>query len=101
MNEQLNFLQEGTFFGQVNEDLEEAVLATFINYPDKYYEFADQINIKGFSSEANRYIYNSIVECAEESKVDIITITDKVNSKGYTKRIFEKHQFDLSPVKNP
>ena len=95
MNEQLNFLQEGTFFGQVNEDLEEAVLATFINYPDKYYEFADQINIKGFSSEANRYIYNSIVECAEESKVDIITITDKVNSKGYTKRIFEKHQFDL------
>jgi replicative DNA helicase len=95
LDKQLNFLQEGTFFGQVNEDLEEAVLATFINYPDKFYEFSDQINIKGFSTEANRYIYNSIVECAEESKIDIITVTDKVNSKGYTKRILEKYKFDL------
>ena len=42
MDNQLTFLQEGTFFGQSNDDLEEVVLGTFINYPDKYYEFADR-----------------------------------------------------------
>mgnify|MGYP003668616447 CR=1 FL=1 len=95
MNEQLNILQEGSFFGQNNDDLEEIVLATFINYPDKYYEFADQVNIKGFTTEATRYVYTAIKECAEESKIDIITITDKVNSKGYTKRIAETTRFNL------
>ena len=95
MNEQLNILQEGSFFGQNNDDLEEIVLATFINYPDKYYEFADQVNIKGFTTEATRYVYTAIKECAEESKIDIITITDKVNAKGYTKRIAETTRFNL------
>ena len=95
MESQLTFLQEGTFFGQSNNDLEDAVLATFINYPDRYYEFADQVNIKGFSTESTRYIYTAIFECAEESKIDIITVTDKINSKGYTKRILEKNGFNL------
>lgn len=95
MNDQLTFLQEGTFFGQSNDDLEEVVLATFINYPDKYYEFADQINIKGFSTEATRYIYAAIKECAEESQIDIITVIDKVTAKGYAKRIAESTRFNL------
>jgi len=95
MKDQLTFMQEGTFFGQSNDDLEEIVLATFINYPDKYYEFADQINIKGFSTEATRYIYSAVREVAEESKIDIITITDKINAKGYVKRIAETTRFSL------
>ena len=90
MNDQLTFLQEGTFFGQSNHDLEEIVLGTFINYPDRYYEFADQVNIKGFSTEASRYVFTAIQECAEDSKIDIITVTDRVNTKGYNTRIIEK-----------
>ncbi len=90
MNDQLTFLQEGTFFGQSNDDLEEIVLGTFINYPDRYYEFADQVNIKGFSTEASRYVFTAIQECAEDSKIDIITVTDRVNTKGYNTRIIEK-----------
>ena len=95
MTDQLTFLQEGTFFGQNNSDLEEVVLGTFINYPDRYYEFADQVNIKGFSTESSRYVFTAIKECAEDSKIDIITVTDKVTSKGYNARIIEKTGYTL------
>ena len=95
MDNQLTFLQEGTFFGQSNDDLEEVVLGTFINYPDKYYEFADQVNLRGFSTESSRYVFSAIKECAEESKIDIITVTDKVTQKGYNTRTIESSGFSL------
>lgn len=95
MSLQLDLLSEGNFFGQANLEVEETVLATFVNYPDSYYECADKLNMTAFSREETRYIYNCIDECSKESKIDIVTITDKLKEKGYVARIMEKHGADL------
>ena len=81
--EQLNLMSEGTFFGQNNTEIEELVLAAFVNFPDSYYQFSDQISIHEFSTTMSRYIYMAVKEVASVSKIDIATVTDKIIQKKY------------------
>jgi replicative DNA helicase len=96
MSEQLDFFTESNFIGQSNADLEEIVLATFINFPETYYQLADQISIHEFSSQETRYIYVAVRELASKSKVDIVLVTDYLIQKGYVNIIKDKKKgFDL------
>jgi replicative DNA helicase len=80
---QLHLMSKSDFIGQSNEDIEEIVLATFVNYPESYYKVADQLSIREFSSTAHRYIYTAIKELSEVSRIDIAMVTDKLISKKY------------------
>jgi replicative DNA helicase len=95
MSLQTDLLKEGHFFGQNNIEVEEIVLATFVNYPDTYYEFAEQINLTAFSREETRYIYKCIDICSKESNIDIITVSDKLKSLGYWERIQNAYSTDI------
>jgi replicative DNA helicase len=82
-NLQFNLMSKSEFIGQSNADVEEVVLATFVNYPESYFRVADQLTINEFSSTENRYIYQAIKELSEVSKIDIATVTDKLIQKKY------------------
>ena len=96
MSEQLDFFTESNFIGQSNVDLEEIVLATFINFPDTYYQVADQLSIHEFSTIECKYIYSAVRELSNDSKVDIVLVTDYLVSKKYVDYVMKKKiGFDL------
>ncbi len=96
MSEQLDFFTESNFIGQSSPDLEEIVLATFINFPDTYYRVADQLSIHEFSTMESKYIYSAVRELSNDSKVDIVLVTDYLTSKKYVDYVMEKKKgFDL------
>lgn len=95
MGIQTNLLSEGQFFGQNNIEIEELVLGAFVNFPDSYYQVADQISIEEFSSQETRYIYTSIKEVAIYSKIDIATVTDKIIQKKYDSVMSKQNGFKL------
>lgn len=95
MTKQMNLLSEGQFFGQNNSEIEEMVLGAFVNYPDSYYQVADQIGINEFSTTETRYIYIAIQEVANSSKIDIATVTDRIIQKRYHEVMNSKNGFDL------
>jgi replicative DNA helicase len=95
MSLQLKLLPDGGLFSQSNIEIEETVLATFINYPDSYYDYADKINLPAFSTEITRYVFTAIDKCAKESKIDIVTVSDTLRREGYVARLMEKSQRDL------
>jgi replicative DNA helicase len=86
-NLQLNLMNASNFIGQSNSDVEEAVLATLVNFPETYYKIADQLSQKEFSRIENRYIYSAIKEVSEVSAIDILTVTDKIIQKKYDEAI--------------
>jgi len=93
---QFNLMSKSEFIGQSNADVEEVVLATFVNYPESYFRVADQLTINEFSSTENRYIYQAIKELSEVSKIDIATVTDKLIQKKYVDIMYGvKKGFDL------
>lgn len=93
---QYSLMSASEFIGQSNVDIEEVVLATFVNYPESYFKVADQLSIREFSSIENKYIYLSIKELSEVSKIDIATVTDKLIQKKYKDILQEtKHGFDI------
>jgi len=93
---QFNIMNKSEFIGQSNADIEEIVLATFVNYPESYFKVADQLTINEFSSAENRYIYQAIKELSEVSKIDISTVTDKLIQKKYVEVMGGvKEGFDL------
>jgi len=93
---QYNLMSQSEFIGQENLDVEEVVLATFVNYPESYFKVADQLSIREFSAIENKYIYSAIKELAEVSKIDIATVTDKLITKKYLSLLKEtKHGFDI------
>jgi replicative DNA helicase len=95
-NLQFNLMSKSEFIGQSNADVEEVVLATFVNYPESYFRVADQLTINEFSSTENRYIYQAIKELSEVSKIDIATVTDKLIQKKYVDIMYGvKKGFDL------
>ena len=81
---QLNLMSESSFIGQSNIEIEENVLATFVNYPESYFKVADQLSIREFSVTETKYIYLAIKELSEVSKIDLSTVTDKLTQKKYT-----------------
>ena len=83
MLQQTSLLSEGHFFGQNNIEIEELVLGSFVNFPESYYQVADQLSVEEFSSQETRYIYAAIKEVASYSKIDIATVTDKLIQKKY------------------
>lgn len=91
----MNLLTEGGFFGQNNIEIEELVLGAFVNFPDSYYEVADQLSVEEFSSPETRYIYTAVKEVANNSKIDIATITDKLIQKKYDSVLYKKTGFNL------
>lgn len=94
--DQLDFFTESNFIGQQNPDLEEIVLATFVNFPETYYQVADQLSIHEFSTMEAKYIYAAIRELSSNSKVDIVLVTDYLISKKYVDIVMEKKKgFDL------
>jgi replicative DNA helicase len=98
---QLNLMSESSFIGQSNIDIEEIVLATFVNYPESYFKVADQLSVSEFSVTETKYIYMAIKELAEVSKIDIATVTDKLIQKKYTDIIYkQKKGFDLVVMLN-
>lgn len=90
MKEQTSLMSDGVFFGQNNTEIEELVLGAFTNFPESYYQFADQISIQEFSTLETKYIYSAIKEVASVSKIDIATVTDKIIQKKYNEVIAEK-----------
>ena len=60
MLQQTSLLSQGQFFGQKNTEIEELVLGSFVNFPESYYQVADQLSIEEFSSQETRYIYTAI-----------------------------------------
>jgi len=96
MTDQLDFFTESNFIGQQNTDLEEIVLATFVNFPDTYYKVADQLSIHEFSTMQSKYVYAAIRELSSSSKVDIVLVTDYLISKKYVDIVMKKKKgFDL------
>lgn len=91
----MNLLTEGQFFGQNNIEIEELVLGAFVNFPDSYYQVADQLSIDEFSSPETRYIYTAIKDIAGGSKIDIATVTDKLIQKKYHEVLQKKTGFNL------
>jgi replicative DNA helicase len=95
-NLQFNLMSKSEFIGQHNVDIEEVVLATFVNYPESYFKVADQLTISEFSSTENRYIYQAVKELSEVSKIDLATVTDKLIQKKYVDVMSRtKRGFDL------
>ena len=84
---QINLMSKSDFIGQSNSDIEEVVLATFVNYPESYFNVSDQLSIREFSTTENRYIYKAIKELSETSKIDIATVTDSLIKKKYVEVI--------------
>ena len=95
MPKQTSLLTEGHFFGQNNIEIEELVLGAFVNFPNSYYQVADQLSIEEFSSQETRYIYSAIKEVATYSKIDIATVTDKLIQKKYDSIMSNKLGFNL------
>ena len=90
MSSQLSLMSEGELFGQNSPEIEELVLASFVNFPDSFYQFSDQISINEFSTIENKYIYMAVKEVASVSKVDIATVTDKIIQKKYQEIVGSK-----------
>ena len=95
MPQQASLLSQGQFFGQKNIEIEELVLGSFVNFPESYYQVADQLSIEEFSSQETRYIYTAIKEVASFSKIDIATVTDKLIQKKYDTILSNKTGFNL------
>jgi replicative DNA helicase len=96
MSNQTDFFTESNFIGQSNVDLEEIVLATFINFPETYYQVADQLSIHEFSTIESKYIYSAVKELSSSSKVDIVLVTDYLINKKYVEYVSNKKKgFDL------
>ena len=96
MDKQLSLMTEGQLFGQNNTEIEELVLGCFVNFPDSYYQYADQVSINEFSEIGNRYIYMAIKEVAKVSKIDIATVTDKIIQKKYEEIVNSTNEFSLN-----
>jgi len=96
-NIQMSLMSKSHFLGKSNIELEEMVLATFVNFPDSYFKVADQLTIREFSDTRTRYIYLAVKELSEVSKIDLATVTDKLIQKKYT-NVVEKQMngFDLT-----
>ena len=93
---QYDLMSKSEFIGQSNVDIEEIVLATFVNYPESYFKVADQLTINEFSVIENKYIYQAVKELSEVSKIDIATVTDKLIQKKYVDIMMNvKKGFDL------
>jgi len=93
---QFSLMSQSEFIGQSNLELEEIVLATLVNFPESYFKVAQQLSTKEFSSTETRYIYLVIKELSEVSKIDLVTVTDKLIQKKYTDVMNQqKKGFDL------
>ena len=98
MNSDLQFslMSKSHFLGKSNLELEELVLATFVNFPDTYFKVSDQLTIREFSDDRTRYIYMAIKELSEISKIDLATVTDKLIQKKYSDIISKQFNgFDI------
>jgi replicative DNA helicase len=96
MSDQLDFFSENNFVGQNNLDLEEIVLATFVNFPNTYYRFAEQLSVHEFSIPETKYIYSAVRELAATSKIDVVLVTDLLIQKKYVEIVSNrKNGFDL------
>ena len=93
---QFSLMSQSDFIGQSNIDIEELVLATFVNFPESYFKVAEQLSVREFSSTETRYIYLAVKELAEVSKIDIATVTDKLMQRKYVDIMMkQKRGFDL------
>lgn len=68
---------------QNNTETEATVLATFINYPDSYFNFESTISLETFENKAHQAIYAAIKKCGENSKIDLITVKDALVQSGF------------------
>ncbi len=90
MSNTLEFLSETHIVGMENVDIEELVLATFINFPDTYYHYAQQISVNEFSTTQTRYIFIAIKELSEGSKIDLGTVTNKIKENKFDRIVEQK-----------
>ena len=95
MDSQLSMMSEGALFGQNSPEMEELVLAAFVNFPDSYYQFSDQVSINEFSIVEHKYIYMAIKEVSIVSKIDIATVTDRIIQKKYEGNVGSKDGYSL------
>jgi len=85
------------FVSQSNPDIEELVLACFINYSDTYTDNADCIGIKDFSSPENKVVFYCIMDLIESNtKIDIATVINVIKKRKWDETFRErKNGFDL------
>jgi replicative DNA helicase len=96
MSNQLDLLTQGSFFAQSNREVEEIVLGTFINYSDTYYFYSNQLTVDSFESKEHKEIFNAITELGKDSKIDLITVRDKLIQKGIVQYYLSKQtSFDI------
>jgi replicative DNA helicase len=58
-----------------DNDIEQIILGTCLSINNSYYKICNQIDIDCFYSDVNKYVYQCIVKTAENSKIDILTVS--------------------------
>lgn len=82
MDKQATLLENNAFLDLTNKTIEDLVLGTFINYPDVYYNYAEEISEKEFDSKVNKIIFLAIQELGQTSKIDIGTLLTKLRENS-------------------
>ena len=90
-NLQYSLMNQSFFVGKECRDLEEIVLACFVNFPDSFFRVADQISVREFSDTMTKYVYLAVKELSEVSKIDLATVTNKLIERKYTDIISKKY----------
>jgi replicative DNA helicase len=79
---QASLLDNNAFLDLSNKTVEDLVIGTFINFPETYYEFAEVISEKEFSSNVNKIIFIAIQQLGNTSKIDIGTLLSKLKENS-------------------
>lgn len=95
MSDVVNDYDSKEVLGTYNLEIEQLVLATFINYSDTYYMYSDKISKNDFTNDYHRYIYNAIKQISKDSLIDIATVSDKLIQLKYVELIYDKHGTNL------
>lgn len=67
-----------------NKEAESAVLGTILLYENAIYEVADMLPADAFFDPFNKFIYECIMDIANDSKVDLVTVTELAMSRYKT-----------------
>ena len=76
-----------------DNELEEAVLGTFLIYSDSLFRVADVLPEDAFFDPINNYIYSCILSMSERTKIDLLTVTHECMEK---KGVLEDRYKDIN-----
>lgn len=77
-----------------NQDMEMMLLSCIIKQPDWYYAHSEELTHDLFTSRAHSFIFRSIMNCANNTSIDISQIEDYCNRK-FSQIYFNETNLDL------